>query len=61
MFDMSSYVSLSDMSDVFTPTDRNAYKRSIDITLQFGTGVSFSNMPDADVPLLVMYPHALVS
>ncbi|BDA48490.1 probable lysyl endopeptidase at N-terminal half [Coccomyxa sp. Obi] len=36
MFDMSSYVNLSDVSDVFTPTDIRAYKRSIKITLQLG-------------------------
>ncbi|CAL8463641.1 g3175 [Coccomyxa elongata] len=33
MFDMSAYVNLSDVNDIFTPTDMNAYKRSIEITL----------------------------
>ena len=33
LFDVSSYVVLSEISDVFTPTDVFAYKRSIEISM----------------------------
>ena len=38
---MSAYVNLSDVSDVFTPTDLTAYKRSIVITLNLENGLFF--------------------
>ncbi|BDA48491.1 probable lysyl endopeptidase at N-terminal half [Coccomyxa sp. Obi] len=45
LFDMAPYINLSETSDVFTPTDLYAYKRSIEISVGLGDGQNYTIAP----------------